>query len=186
VSSEKILSLSAVIISIFALVVSIWQGIDNRDFNKLSVKPYLQVNPKLTGGVESGLYLENAGTGTAFINTISLSLKGKTFDLIKDNTSTFFESIQVKPGCFKESWPRKGAAIQSGKEFPLLQVTKADIAACNLEIVKFLTESDVVMNIEYTTPYGEPIKFSETISLTERELGVYFELINSLKNITSQ
>jgi len=185
-SSEKILSVSALIISIFALAVSVWQGMDNRDFNRLSVKPHLQVNPKLTGDSESGLYLENAGTGTAFINAITISVNGKTFDLIKDNASIFFESIQVKHGCYIESWPRKGAAIQSGKEFPLIQVTEADVAACNLEIVKFLTEPDMIMNIEYTTPYGESLEFFESISLTERELGVYFELINSLKNITNQ
>ncbi len=183
---EKALSTAAIIISTFALVVSIWQAKDNRDFNKLSIKPHLQVNPKLTGDKESGLYLENAGTGTAFIDSITLSVNGKIFNLIEDNSSEFFNSIDVKPDCYKESWPRKGAAIQSGKEFPLIKVTEANAPLCNFEAMKFLTEPSVIMNISYTSPYNEKLEFSESISLTERELGIYFELINKLKNITSQ
>lgn len=186
VPSEKSISALALVISISALVVSIWQGVDNRNFNELSVKPHLQINPKLTGDSESGLYIENAGTGTAFINSISIRVNDKTFNLIEDNTSILFEFIRVKPDCYRESWPRKGAAIQAGKEFPLIQVTKADVAVCNLETIKLLTEPNMIMNIEYTTPYGELLNFSDNISLTEREFGVYSELINSLRNITTE
>lgn len=180
-ASEKVLSIGAIIISIFALIVSIWQAKDNRDFNKLSIKPHLQVNPKLTGDKESGLYLENTGTGTAFIDSITLSANGKTFNLIENNSSDFFNSINVKPGCYRESWPRKGAAIQSGKEFPLIKVTEANALLCNFEAMKFLTEPNIIMNISYRSAYNEKFKFAESISLTERELGVYFELINKLK-----
>jgi hypothetical protein len=184
--SEKSLSVAAIIISTFALIVSIWQAKDSRDFNKLSFKPHLQINPKLTGNKESGLYLENAGTGTAFINSLTLTVSGKTYDLIEDNSSELFNSIDVRPGCYRESWPKKGAAIQSGKEFPLIKVSDSNIESCWFEAMKFLTEPNVIMNISYTSPYDEELVFSESISLTKRELGVYFELINKIKNITSQ
>ena len=186
-TAEKVLSLAAIIISTLALIVSIWQAKDNRDFNKLSFKPHLQVNPKLTGDKEDGLYLENAGTGTAFIDSITVSTNGKIYNLIEDNPLEFFNSLNVKPHCYRQSWPKKGAAIQSGKEFPLIKVTEANAQECNVEVIKLLTRPNVIMNIFYTSPYNEKLKYSKSISLTEKELGVDFEIIkNSINTLSNE
>lgn len=170
--SEKLFSALALIISIFALFVSVWQGVDSRAFNKLSVKPHLQVNPRLTDYANSGLFLENSGTETAFIEAIVLSVDGKVFDIINEGSLAFYEYIKAKPNCYRESWPRKGAAIQSGREFPLVQVTRAEVGVCDLEVVRLLTVPDVTMKIKYITPYGELLEMSEVFSLSERELGL--------------
>ncbi|WP_444910410.1 hypothetical protein [Microbulbifer sp. TRSA005] len=182
-SSEKSLGIIAIIISVFALAVSVWQAVDNRNFNKLSIRPHLQVSPNLTSVSESGLYLENAGTGTAFIHSIKLNIKGKSFDLIENSSTDFFKFTDVKPNCYRESWPRRGAAIQAGKEFPLISVTKSDKPLCGLAAIEFLTEPGITINISYSSPYGEIFELSDSISLTERELGEYFELINKIKNM---
>ena len=184
-TSEKVVSLAAIIISTLALIVSIWQAKDNRDFNKLSIKPHLQVNPKLTGDKESGLYLENAGTGTAFIDSVTVSTNGKIFNLTEGNPSEFFNSLNVKPDCYRQSWPKKGAAIQSGKEFPLIKVTEANEPLCYFEVFKLLTGPNIIMNISYTSPYDEKLKYSKRISLTESELGVDFEIITNAINTLS-
>ena len=178
--SEKMLSKLAIVISVFALAVSIWQAADNRSFNEFSIKPHLQVNPRLTFDSESGLYLENAGTGTAFIDSISLHVNGKSFDLIKNHSSEFFDFIGIEANCYKESWPRSGAAIQAGKEFALIQATKVSDPRCNFAIEGFLVKPQIEIDIDYHSPYGEPLNLSDTVSLTERELGKYLELIGQL------
>jgi hypothetical protein len=112
-----------------------------------------------------------------------LRVKGRSFDLTKNSWSDFFKYINVKPGCFKESWVRVGSAIQAGKEMALITVTEADAPLCNLEALKFLTEPEVYLNITYTSPYKEVYEYSHVITLSQEELGDYVKLINMLKKI---
>ena len=48
ISSDTVVSLSAIIIAIASIVVTIWQGIENRNHNRLSVRPKLAINFQLT------------------------------------------------------------------------------------------------------------------------------------------
>ncbi len=180
---EKTANIAVIIISIIALCVSLWQGSVTREHNRLSLAPHIQISPRLVGGKNSGLYMENAGTGSAFIKAISLSVKGRSFDLTKNSWSDFFKYINVKPGCFKERWIRVGSAIQAGKEMALITVTEADAPLCNLEALKFLTEPEVYLNITYTSPYKEVYEYSHVVTLSQEELGDYVKLINMLKKI---
>ena len=181
---EKILAISAVFISILALCVSIWQGKLSKEHNRLSLAPYLQVSPKLVGDSESGLYLENAGTGSARIQSAYISARGKSFDLTSNGWPKFCKHIGVIPGCFRNSWLRPGAAIIAGKELPLISLTKADLLLpeCDAEAIKFLTEPDVKLTIQYISPYNDIYQLSEKITINESDLGEFADFIDMLKN----
>ena len=184
--TDKSLSILAIAASFVALGISSWQAWDSRKFNRLTIDPYLQTNPKLTGDSETGLYLENAGTGTAFINKIDMFYDGKKYNLTNDSSIDFFKAINVNPDCFRQSWPRKGAALQSGKEFPLVRITNADTDACHLVAAKFLTQPGIEMTIGYTTPYREEREDTDEFALTERELGAHGKTMEQLRNLMDQ
>lgn len=81
---ERSVSCAAMFISFLALVISIWQGYEAKKHNRLSFTPYLQISPRLVGDISSGLYLENAGTGTAFFKSIVIIVNRNKFDLTKN------------------------------------------------------------------------------------------------------
>jgi len=150
VKFERSTSITALIVSVFAIGLSLWQGFISREHNKLSLAPYLQVSPKLVGGKESGLYIENAGTGTAFIKSVNINVDGKTFDLTKNSWSDLFEYIKVNPICYKKRWLKVGSAIRAGNEVVLISMTDADLPLCVLSAIKFLTTPEMRLSISYT------------------------------------
>lgn len=181
--SERILAFSAVFISVLALVVSIWQGMVSREHNRLSFTPYLQVSSRLTGNTDTGLYLENAGTGPAFIQSAIVSARGKSFDLADNQWSELFEHIGVEPLCFRNTWLRPGAALRAEKEVDLIKITTANLPLpkCAIESLKFLTEKDAKLIIRYRSIYKEGYELSEEFALKESDLGRLKGLISSLK-----
>jgi hypothetical protein len=181
--SERILAVSAVFVSVLALGVSIWQGMLSREHNRLSLAPYLQVSPRLVGDASAGLYLENAGTGSAFVKSASISVRGKNFDLADNKWEEFFEHIGVEPRCFRERWLRPGAAVLAGKEFDLIKISDANLSLpeCLFETLKLLTEKDAQLNISYESSYNERHDLSVAFAIKEDDLGNFKELFKTLK-----
>lgn len=170
--SDSKLGIIAIMVSGLALLISFWQAWDSRQFNKLTFKPHLQVNPVLTGEKNSGLYLENAGTGTAFIQSISFVKNEKNYNVLEDGPLGFYAQINVNPLCYKQSWPRPGAAIQAGKVIPLIKVTEAKINQCVNEVTKLLFQSKVKIHIEYLTPYDEKLEYFKAVGLNRKDIGL--------------
>ncbi len=81
-NSERILSLSAMSISIITLFIFIYQTNLMSRQNDLSILPYLQLSTADNG--DDGSYamsLKNHGVGPAIIESTKLIYKGKTYDL---------------------------------------------------------------------------------------------------------
>ena len=136
-SSDKIVSFCAIVISVIALFVSIWQGVLTREHNKLSVKPNFLIAPVLEGkGGKNGIYLSNAGLGPGIISDAKLIINDEEFDFKKNPWLDVFKKINVKPICFSTSWFPAGSALKSSEEVPLISMTRADLAACYMEVIK--------------------------------------------------
>ena len=67
----------AALIAFFALGVALWEGIANRNHNKLSVRPHLTFFQSMAGtdGLV-GLRLRNHGLGPAIISHMTISIDG--------------------------------------------------------------------------------------------------------------
>jgi len=64
VNWDKILAISTIIIALSAVIVSLWQGFEQRKHNRLSVKPILGLDfiaNYAPGGQYPGIYLLNHG-----------------------------------------------------------------------------------------------------------------------------
>ncbi|MFM5361877.1 hypothetical protein ACET98_12370 [Aeromonas veronii] len=169
---EKTISFVAILISFLALLISIWQGYIARQHNRLSFQPYLQVSPRLVGDINSGLYLENAGTGTAFVKSIDIVINGKDFDLTKNQWSQFLSFVDINPICFKKSWIRPDAALQAGKELALISLSKAELpfSFCWLEVTKLLTLEEAELRVNYKSIYEEDFKLEDKFAIKRNEL----------------
>ena len=181
-SSDKILSVCAIIISVIALFVSIWQGVVTREHNKLSVKPNFLVAPILQGkGGKNGIYLSNAGLGPGIISEAKLVINDEEFDLKKNSWPEVLKKINIKPICFSTSWLPAGSALKSSKEVPLISITRGDLGACYIEVMKLIVNNDLKIKINYSSMYGEQDVILTNVSMEKDDfnfskmLGVSFQ-----------
>jgi len=80
---DVITGLCALIVSVCALGLSIWQGFETRKNYRLSVVPRLGVIFRFSSDSEfCGISLKNFGIGPAIIEEISIELNGKSFNYL--------------------------------------------------------------------------------------------------------
>ncbi|HEX8922600.1 MAG TPA: hypothetical protein VF766_14090 [Pyrinomonadaceae bacterium] len=73
VKQETAIGIAASVIAILAIVVSVWQGVEQRRHNRLSVKPALNFDTdSAVDGTILSVALKNAGTGPAIIKQFTL------------------------------------------------------------------------------------------------------------------
>jgi hypothetical protein len=158
--SNFIVSLSAIIIALASLAVTIWQGIITRNHNILSVKPIPDI---LTSNFENriAVTLENNGTGPLII---------KTFKAIIDNKSKS-NVIDLMPnlpeGFYWSNWLRnfEGSAIKPFESKLLLEYSLDHSDKKQAEVRDIIREALSKMSIEfeyadiYNTKMYFPIRF---------------------------
>lgn len=180
-NSEKRLNILTAFIASLALAVAIWQGIETRKHNRLSVAPYITVAPMLTGlnGL-NGIYIANDGTGTAFIKKASLTVNGKQFDLTTNSWPQVYEHLGIKPLCHSESWFKEGAALKAGEERQIISLTKNPLSAsCPFELIKLLSTKELNLSIEYYSIYKEKFFYKGRIGLDRQEVNTYNKLFTN-------
>jgi len=73
---ETVTAICAVIIALSALVVSIWEGIQNRKHNRLSVRPHLRIDRSTYVGSPAKITIGNNGLGTAIVQSFTVHCDG--------------------------------------------------------------------------------------------------------------
>lgn len=160
-NTDRILSLSAILISAVALIVAIWQGAVSREHNRLSVKPNILLVPVLEGkGGKNGIYITNAGLGPGIIKRAILKINDTEFDLTKNTWPEILKQIGIKPICFSQSWLPVGSTIMAAEEVALIKVTREELGACYLEAVKLITKRSIKITIHYLSMYKEDFTYS--------------------------
>ncbi len=101
-NGEKLLGLSALLVSLFTLMVFVYQTNLIRKQQYMSVYPHLNLTNVYSGSLEYQYILSNDGIGPAMIKSISVGLKdGKKFEnfndyvlsrLSKDDSIHFYSS----------------------------------------------------------------------------------------------
>jgi len=74
--ARTITAICAAVIALAALVTSIWQGIQNRKHNRLSVRPRMRVDYSTYADSPIKISVSNNGTGPAIIRGFSVSVDG--------------------------------------------------------------------------------------------------------------
>lgn len=160
--SETAISLSAAVIALCALFVTIWQGVQNRRHNRLSMRPLLHFDFLAKDGIVS-ISLKNTGVGPAVIKKFTVELDGKElygneYELLK----TIIEEFEIehlggelyRPGDTGQGLPVNGT-------YELLRVDNIEVDSP--QYFELMNEiSRVVFRINYESVYEE--KFEITSS----------------------
>ena len=155
IQNNKITSAVAFFVAIVSLFVAIWEGVESRAHNRLTVKPFLVLDRSINLtknedgtviGQRCSLTLFNRGLGPAIIKSFKISHKG-----------TFFEN-----------WPRAVKATGSTQELAFSSTFDADdVIDQDYESVLVEYKADegktkgITLTIEYESIYEELFTVSE-------------------------
>jgi len=148
------LSVLAIVISLFSLVVSIMGLVGTRRHNRISVLPKVEPVWESRSGLDTGISLRNNGLGPATIIDLRVRARsGRTFSLMKRAGVVAFLS---EVGC-NESWvrcftPDLEASLQKDECAPLISVSKEQERARHEQLWRSL--KDVTILIKYRSVYG--------------------------------
>jgi len=160
--SERLLSLTAMVLSFVTLIIFIYQTNLMRSQNYLSILPYLQFSV-LDDNFENNLalILKNHGVGPAILESVTLEYQGKRYDLSDyDNQLTNFlnflspalDSIQYHSFGSLD----RGIAIPANSSYVILRVNNSaedyDILSAQL---KKLLEGGLRYEIVYKSLQDE-------------------------------
>jgi hypothetical protein len=161
ISVELLLGVSATLLSLAALVVSIVQTRISREQQHAAVWPFLKVG---SGRVDDKfvLVLENKGVGPAIVKRVEIGYRGKAFPSLVALMNPELTGF-VGPRFFVALRP--GDVVKAGEELELFKIDrdgrKADRLSALVEEPTFLlgvTYADVYDNCWRATPHGvEPL-----------------------------
>ncbi|UAB68712.1 hypothetical protein INR79_09115 [Vibrio sp. SCSIO 43132] len=170
-TTDRILSISSVVIALTAVCVSIWQGVVAREHNRLSVKPFITSSPRVPGiGGENGVFISNAGVGPAFIKKVYIKANGNEFDMTVNNWPAIYAHLDLKSSCYVERWFKEGVSLKAGYEIKIIGPTTSPLdASCPIEFLKLISSPELTISLEYESIYGEEFKYSQRIGLDAQE-----------------
>lgn len=150
------IALSAMIVAVLALFVTIWESYQSRKHNRLSVKPLLGIGVDIHEKLE--FTLSNQGIGPAVIKEFSVYFDGKL--LSKNPRSDIYrELLEGSVGKYKFHIPFEGACIKEGAEKSLLGVFY-DNPKTNKKSIESLSNK-FAFKVVYTSIYGEKYAIAE-------------------------
>lgn len=156
---------AAVVIAIAALGVAWSQAHATRLHNRLSAKPVIEFVVRCSSVVGLGVDLRNDGLGPAFLDSLKVTLNGKTLELVEGrDLLEFSRSLYAVPptsgtlGSFSV-----GAAIRVGQTLHLVDyVNDANLLKNAGHANSTLT--GLVVDMEYRCIYGDKHKTRQVVS----------------------
>ena len=161
----------ALFIAFVALAVAIWQGIETRKHNRLSVKPHLYFSTYSVSGGPAGLRVTNGGLGPAIIKRFSLAVDNKWIDDTRRGgwlEASRLLGAEKIASVLDMSFYSPGQIVESGESQYILHTPKdkrtTDTDQYLNEFVKRLS-----VKIDYESAYKETF-----VATWEDERGIYF------------
>lgn len=162
--SDKFIMIMTSFIALTALVVSIWQGIEMRKHNRLSVKPLFTFTRNfnkttIIQGTDTipanlfQLYLSNNGTGPGIISEFKVYYKDQIVD--KYSLSLWNQIFEKSPGLVQVNqgaWYDPGDVVSVGERKSIVRVSWIDSDLKNIRVyIKYHSiyeeEYDVSINL---------------------------------------
>ncbi len=155
-NADTVTAIASVIIALAAIFISVWQGVETRKHNQLSVTPKLDIFQESRQKVRSiGLFIANHGLGPAIIGDIIISVRETQF---KVNTENGLIEVLDKLG-INEQWVQyhyisQGSYFQAGERRLLLAADRSKINIDDEHRFKGAI-SLLKVRIDYESVYGE-------------------------------
>jgi hypothetical protein len=145
-SADRWIALSAIIIAICSLILSIWQGVVIRQHNRVSVRPILTISGT-HNDKGSGWLLGNAGLGPALVKWIEVTVDGKPIRHWRE----FGAELGLPPDFAYSYWvPAPATVIPPQEPKPLFWVLPGEA-----DKILRSTSKRITIRICYSSIYGE-------------------------------
>lgn len=153
--ADRIVSMSAIFISLLTLCVFVYQTTLIHKQQRMSVLPNLQIGNSGYGSKDFAIVMENTGVGPAIIESVQIQYGGKTFDM--DLPSFLFEHTDKLDSIrFRYSNIGPGQLIPAGRKVEILKSTGDKENAVRLtQALQSLRETDLDLKIVYRSIYDE-------------------------------
>jgi hypothetical protein len=120
---ENVIAFAAAVIALAALAVAVWQGMDNRKHNRMMVVPRIRFDLLQQLQEPVRLFMVNAGTGPAIIESFTFQCDGKAIEPPTfGGLATTIKELGLT-GDFFIYIPYPGDTIAAGEERDILRVT---------------------------------------------------------------
>ena len=158
-NTDRIVSISAIVVAMGTLFIITYQTSLMRDTAKASVLPYLEIYYGRNGS-EAHLFLANTGVGPALINRIFVNFQG---EIIEGDPYVFIVQTHKRVQKLSRDRVMNGMLVPSGKHIRMLGVNGsdktaqliADTFAVNGMSATRTSASKGVIKIEYSSIYGD-------------------------------
>ena len=154
-SSEKILSISAILVSIGTFAVFAYQTNLMRKQQHMSVYPHLQFHNYSNYSKEYKYVLTNKGVGPALVTLSKISINGETKD--QDLADYLHETIVWNRDSinFSTTNIRRGLLIAEKETIELVALWGDNSTASSAKLFHFIHNDSLEYVIEYESIYGE-------------------------------
>ena len=160
--SESVIAISAGVIALASLFVSIWSARVTRKHNRLSVAPHLRVDyfDRLKEGVE--VVLKNNGLGTAIIRRFAVRLDG--IPVPTSNSSSVGEAL-MSTGVVDKVYafvPTVDDALSAGEQILLFSFLPENHQSKKIQP----SLARITFNIDYESMYGDSFRLNRNATGT--------------------
>jgi hypothetical protein len=152
-SSEKLMSVAAVFISLLTLAVFLYQTNLIKKQQYMSVFPYLEIGNAGSGSDSYEFYIENKGIGPALLTDVILSYKKKPLDKSLQEFVTS-KTSDKDSFYFQYSSIYSGRLISPNESIPLIYNTDKNENSAD-RLYEIINDSDFEFIIEYQSIYEE-------------------------------
>jgi hypothetical protein len=167
IDSEKLLSLTAMIISIGTLMVFLYQTNLIRKQQYMSVYPYLSVGNYGSNTENYKYILSNNGIGPAIIKSVTVKLKGG--NEYKDILPYVKESVlKTDTLGYSHSNISIGNLIPANGEIVIIQTSDNKIKTSK-RLNEILNKQELLISIEYESIYGERWEITNESSIPRKK-----------------
>ena len=168
-NSEKLLSISAMIISFLTLIIFVYQTNLLSRQNDISILPYLDLSSTRNQAEQIfELTLKNHGVGPAIIESVIFKHQNRSFDLAQYEDDLFVLLKAVAPELdsirsFSSSTLERGTAIPANGEYNVIRVKGlAEEYELIVRVVNNLLESNLDYEIVYKSIQNERWRIHST------------------------
>jgi len=153
---EIMIGVSATVIALASLLLSVWQGLEARHHDRLSVLPRLTFkNAFATGEPHTGITLANKGVGPAIVQKFAIFVDGKPVE--SDDFAGWLNALSQLG--INETWADfhyfgNGDALSAGETVFILVIAPNEQTPANRRRLENATRRLRIV-IVYTSVYGQ-------------------------------
>jgi hypothetical protein len=168
-NSNRIISISAMLISLMTLGVFIYQTSLLRQQQFLSVLPYLSIGNYGTGTENFSIIIENNGIGPAFVESSTIFYDGETYEMDLPGFLLAHVPEMDSVNNFYYSNIYEGRMITAGETINVIQIDNSLEDTYRLmEVIQKLSKKEFNYELIYQSIYKERWKLSGGSTVPEK------------------